>query len=192
VIERAARRGYPVIALIGPHGAGKTTLGLALAKALGLPFHDELGREMAGDPSWRAPGRTAEHAQQGFDAELFARERARDLTCAGPRIVETWHPGNLAYAARRSPEVAAAWLPDLRRVVPGTLALPIIASRRTLAARQSEPGDLHFFLEIGLASLRWAADLGAVLLPPVHTDRTSAPILARRVAARLHREFPCV
>jgi hypothetical protein len=191
VTERP-QTGPAVLALIGPHGAGKTTLGLALAEALGLPFHGELGRAMAGDPSWRAPGRTAEHAQRAFDVELFARERARDLSAPGPRLVETWHPGNLAYAARRSPEVAAAWLADLRRVIPGTLALPVLASHRTLAARQSEPGELDFFLEVGHASLRWAADLGAVLLPPVHTDRTSAPVLARRVAARLHREFPCV
>lgn len=184
----------PSLVLIGPHGAGKSTLGRALAVRLGLPFHPELGMELAADPAWRPPGATAADAAAAFDQELFARELARDLAWAGqgPRIVETWHPGNLAYAARRSPRVAAAWLPALARASRrrDVLVLPLTAPRRVLERRQHEPGDLGFFLEVGDAALGWARGLGLPCLPVLDAGGAPPELLAARVVARLSGAAP--
>lgn len=137
------------VVLVGPHGAGKTTLGSELAALTGWTFHDEIGRRLAEDPRARPAGVTPEDAQQQFDDEVFRRERARDLAWSKdqPRIVETWHPGNLAYAACRSPSVCEAWAPRLRRAIDWSRVwvVPVRASVEVLASRRNEPGDLAFF-----------------------------------------------
>lgn len=166
------------VALVGGHGAGKSTVGAALAARLGVPFHDEIGRRLA---AARPEGVTAEHAQEAFDAAVFAEELARDAAWTdGVRVVETWHPGNLAYAARRSPAVVARHLPlDLGPAV----VLPVHVSPAVAAARQNEPGDPAFFREVGLAAEAWARALGIPVLDPLLNDGP----LEVSVAAALRR-----
>jgi hypothetical protein len=170
------------IALVGGHGAGKSTVGAALAAALGVPFHDEIGRRLATD---RPPGQTAEHPQQAFDEAVFSAELARDAAWrSGVRVVETWHPGNLAYAARRSPAVVARNLP---LALGPAVVIPIHASPAVAAARQNEPGDPTFFREVGEAAEAWARALGLRVLDPVRNDGP----LAHSVAAAL-AQLACV
>lgn len=179
-----------IIALIGPHGVGKSTLGALLAERLGLPFDGELGRRLAEDPDWRPAGLGAERAGEAFDAEVMAQELLRDLGRDGQaRVVETWHAGNLAYAARRSPRVAAAYLSALRRAGAGqrVLVLPLLAAPEVLVARQSEPGDAAFYQAVGEDALRWAHRLGLPMAPALRTDRGTPPELARQVLPRLRR-----
>lgn len=181
-----------IVVLLGCHGVGKTTLGAALARHMGVPFHDEVGRRLAEDPALRPRGGTAAEAQSAFDEAVFDEELARDAawSASAGRIVETWHPGNLAYAARRSPRVATERLGAVRasckrgRVV----AIPLVASRGTLARRQSEPGDPAFFRAVGREGVVWARALGLEVLPAIHTDRASADELAERVASILVAE----
>ena len=166
------------IALVGGHGAGKSTVGAALARALGVPFHDEIGRRLA---ERRPAGVTAAHAQEAFDREVFAEELARDAAWSGGvRVVETWHPGNLAYAARRSPSVVASYLP---LALGPAVVIPILVSPEVAAARQSEPGDPAFFREVGDAAQAWAHDLDLRVLDPVRNDGP----LALSVAAAVGR-----
>ena len=178
-----------ILALIGPHGVGKTSLGERLAARLHLPFDEELGRALAADPAWRPAGATAADAAARFDEELFGRELSRDLRRgAQPRVVETWHLGNLAYAARRSPEVVAAWRAQLRTHCGGqpALILPLLAPREVLARRQNEAGDLSFFIEVGEDARRWADALGLPCLPPVDTSQAPPEQLAADLATKLN------
>lgn len=184
-----------IVVLVGPHGAGKTTLGRALAEATGWPFHDEIGRRLAAEPSLRPEGLTAEGAQAAFDEAVFRAELERDRAWGhahgggATRIVETWHPGNLAYARHRSAEVALAWEAQLRAAFDGpTVAVvPLAASRAMLAARQSEPGDLEFFLRVGESASECARELGGTLMPVTRTDRESPARLAAELVPQLLR-----
>jgi hypothetical protein len=174
-----------IIVLIGAHGAGKTTLGHALARRMGIPFHDEIGRRLAADQSWRPTGTTAQDPQQTFDERVFGAELERDDAWPGEtaRIVETWHPGNLAYAERRSPAVPAQFLDQVRSRCRETtpIVVPLLASRAALARRQSEVGDLGFFVQVAERAAAWAARLGLTMLQPVRTDRATPEDLARCV-----------
>lgn len=173
------------IVLVGCHGAGKTTIGTMLAQRLGLPFHDEIGRSLAEDRRWRASG-TAADAQPAFDDEVFRREIARDRHVGG-RVVETWHAGNLAYAARRSPAVVSRWLDTLQASSGGAIVVvPLWAPFDVLRARQSEPGDLAFFVEIARDTLIWVERLGLASLAPVDTSAACPNDLAEHVMRGLH------
>jgi predicted ATPase len=183
------------LVLIGPHGAGKSTLAAELSRRLGWPLHPELGRSLAADPQWRPAGRTAADDSEAFDRELFARELERDLSHDGsPRIVETWHPGNLAYAAFRAPIQAAAWLQALRRSArrQPSLVVPLTATPAVLAQRQSEPGDPAFYQQVGQASQRWARDLGLPYLSPLDSSELAVDALATAVLRHLrwHTSLP--
>ena len=63
------------LVLIGPHGAGKTTLGHRLSELLGWPFHDEIGRRLLAEPD---AGEDATCRGLDFDARVLALELERD------------------------------------------------------------------------------------------------------------------
>ncbi|MFN7146351.1 MAG: AAA family ATPase [Myxococcota bacterium] len=160
------------IVLVGMHGAGKTTIGRALATRLRVPFHEEVGRVLA--ETIRPPERTAADCWVAVDEAVFDAELARDAAWApgAPRVVETWHPGNLAYAARRSPLLASRKLGEVRAALVRhpAVVLPVRVPSALAAARQHERGELDFFAAVGLEAEGWAARLGLCLLPPVVND----------------------
>ena len=180
-----------IIVLLGPHGVGKTTLGRALERELGWPFHDEIGRRLAADPSLRPAGRSAEAPQLEFDLRVFAEELARDVAFdhaeRGPRIVESWHFANIAYAARRSPSVAAAMLAHTRVAVgrQPVYVVPLRATDALLDERHTEPGSPTFFRRVARNAWRLAIALGGHPLPPVHTDEGTPEELATLMAPHL-------
>ncbi len=180
------------IVLVGPHGVGKSAVGRSLAAALSLPFHAELGEELA--RVRRTPEETAAAPQEEFDADLFELEVARDAAWgeSSDRVVESWHPGNLAYAEARSPSL----LPRLLRRVQGAcvgsrvVVVPLEATLTTLAERQHEPGPLDFFIRVGREAPTWARRLGFTVLPPVSTDGRSVADLTYEIVTQLkhHQE----
>ena len=184
------------IVIIGPHGVGKTTLGNELARALGIPFHEEVGWKLARDPQFRPQGKTAADNQEAFDAVVFDEELRRDEASAGTsRVIETWHPGNLAYAAKRSPVIVSKHLSQIacccRRH--RTIVIPLTAPMEALAARQHEPGPLDFFLEVGRQARAWSEKLGLKTLAEVESHHRSPRDLAEELASVVTRleEEPC-
>ncbi len=178
-----------IVALIGCHGSGKTTLGRALAARLGWTFDGEIGGRLAADPRLRPSDATAADEQTAFDDAVFREELARDAV-RDPRVhrlVETWHPGNLAYAAARSASVVQRSLPAVAASIARQPAavIEVLAPDDVIARRKSEPGRLAFFLEIGAAARAWATRLGLPVIAHAFTHERSAGELADDIAGEV-------
>jgi hypothetical protein len=168
------------IVLIGPHGVGKTTWGTNAAKRFGIRFDGEIGRELREERLLHNPDAHALSHDPMFDREVLEREWQRDLAQPGSlRIVETWHPGNLAYAYFRSPAVYDAWFgliaEHLRAAPTRAVAIALRMSHGNARKRLSEPAPnpnemIRFFRRVGLQAEDIAARLGIEVLGPVKTD----------------------
>lgn len=170
------------VVLIGPHGAGKTTVGRLVAAELGCRFEGEIGATLRREALARDPGQHAIASQEAFDEEVFRREIARDdeAVRGRARVIETWHPGNAAYAMGRSPGAFGRWLPRLRsaaaRSARTTWVQPLRIGRDAAMARLTEPGPdaealLDFFRAVGEAAGHLARAWGLRVLPAIDTDR---------------------
>ena len=187
------------VVLVGPHAAGKTTLGRRLARHLGWTFHEELGRKLRQQALLEDPDAHAARGRADFDRRVIQAEIDRDQQWddGEDRVVETWHPGNVAYACHRSPEVAR----DLEEQVLGVVHLhehvlvqPLLVRPSTVRRRLSEPGPVDdlvaFFSVVAEEALVLVRRWGLPLLEPVWTDRVTEEealsALVRNLGCRLH------
>lgn len=170
---------FDTIVLIGCHGSGKTTLGQNLAQVLGWPFHDEIGRRLREERLSMDQEAHAQQEQPDFDQAVWEQECHRDHTALVPRVVETWHPGNLAYMKARSPALFAHVFAQVKKWVQSqgrrVLVQPLKISMETLRRRLTEPGpcDASFFEflhSIESSSSILAHELGLFVASPLHTD----------------------
>lgn len=179
------------IVLVGCHGAGKSTLGALLAERLAVPFHDETGRRLAESLRHRPEGVTAADAQQGFDEQVMRLELERDESWAldGLRVVETWHPGNLAYAELRGSRVDDLTRARILRRIQRekTLLVLVHADECVLRARQSEPGDIGFFVEVAMRACTIARRLG--MPAPITID--SGVLSPEQAASKVVEALSC-
>ncbi len=156
-------------------------MGTNIAARLGWQFDPEIGEALRRKALARHASAHARQPQPWFDCRVFLAEIARDRERGTqPRVVETWHPGNLAYACRRSPRVALAFLPYLRAILARqadrVLVQPLDVGRETLQTRFREPGPTggdfqEWMLEVGRDAPRIARDLGLTVLGTIRTDR---------------------
>ncbi len=91
----------PIIVITGVQASGKTTLGKALAsEGEVFEYFPEIGGQLR-----RAVDFNVLEKRESFDTLVFENELKRDaklLQCPRIPVVETWHIGNLAYAAVRN------------------------------------------------------------------------------------------
>lgn len=169
--------------IVGPHGVGKSTLGKRVAALCGIPFHDELGYRLTRN---RAASAKASDAQVDVDHDIFAHELARDAAWVPERhrIVESWHPGNLSYACRRSASVVQRywWAVTHQAALLDAVCLPLDAADDVLRSRQHEPGDPAFFHAVGREAAHWALRIGMPCMAVTHTDSLSIDATAERLA----------
>lgn len=104
-----------IIVTNGQHGAGKTTIGRFVAGALNSIFASEIGGALRQEVSYNALESATDFDREVMRRELLRDHELRENPIAAPYVVETWHTGNLAYALLRSPELASAYLDELRK-----------------------------------------------------------------------------
>ncbi len=172
----------PDLVLLGAHAAGKSTAGESLARLAAVPFDDEIGKRLAFDPAW-ALGSEADERDADFDREVFAREIARDAMARGPRIVESWHPANLAYAEARNESLVAPLFTQARRSAASRFAVAVFlrADDATRRQRATEAGDPAFFARVARRSLLWCDRLGIPVVGTIDTSNTCPITVARSV-----------
>ena len=128
--------------------------------------------------------------------EETARD-ARHGQGGGTRIVETWHPGNLAYAEARSPEVAPRWGDRLRHHAgrtPGLLVVPLVIDRATIQDRLTEQGPRNlseWLWRVGLRAQEISRQWGLPMLNPVCTVGRSVMESRDQILEELHGKGFC-
>jgi len=153
------------IVLLGMHASGKTTAGKFL-ESRGFSFFPEIGELIR-----RQVDFDFLTSIEWFDKEVMDRELTRDqevLNSPQPPAIETWHIGNIAYAAIRSPRIAEIYFGELQRQIdsiePRCLLFQI--SEETFRTRSKEPvisgtedDRLRFFLQVQANLLHILSDL---------------------------------
>lgn len=185
------------IILIGPHAAGKTTLGRRIAAVLGCRFDDEIGERLRRTALAHDPSAHAQLQQDSFDEQVIQHELARDTAqeaCHDSRVVETWHIGNLAYAQQRSPTVAARWERAIETAIQRAcdrnrvIIQPLRIEEATLHKRQSEPGPAdiaRFFIDVAMRAERLSAEFGLAVASPLFTDRLDVDAALRQILSQV-------
>ena len=187
------------IVLVGPHASGKSTLGHRLAKLLGWSFHSELGLKLRKEALATNSKAHAAHSDESFDRLIFAQEAQRDRLNLTPRVIETWHIGNLAYVEHRTPQLRAELLesitPLLLRQSPRTLFIPLSISRETLATRLHEPSSenkedfISFLSSVGSRATQLIDELQLQRTPYIHTDHTASETSLLQICRELQTQL---
>lgn len=186
------------LVLIGPHGAGKTTLGQIVAARLGIAFVGEIGKALRMRELEKDRNHHALVPLPFFDEKIMRLEMRRDICVEGSRVIETWHPGNLAYCRERTPTVYRLYRSLIATHIaslPGkTFIQPLCVARHVARLRQTECGgtgeELHdFFWRVAEQAEIITHELGLHTLPPVNTDQASPKACSETIIFNLQQSI---
>lgn len=167
------------LVFIGPHGSGKSTLGKALARRLHWQFDEEIGYYLRQKALALDPEAYAQKHQPNFDIKVIQEELKRDNLVTDFRVIETWHPGNFAFAEARSPEVVSQFKPVVDKIISKqrkyTLVQPLSISLEIAISRFNEPGTdrvqlAHWFMRVGKRAIEIAHEWDLQVCPTILTD----------------------
>ena len=170
------------LVMIGCHGSGKTTLGKLIAHQLGWNFCEEIGEKLRRSLQEKDANQHAAVPNPSFDRAVIQSEIDRDKEHTYPRVIETWHPGNLAYARARSPNEYAALeasvISSIQPYLDRTLVIPLYMPFEEFKNRIHEPGPRNnmfysFLYQIQDDSLLMAQDLGLSFIPRINTAKNT-------------------
>jgi nicotinamide riboside kinase len=189
-----------ILVFIGPHGAGKTTLAQLVAKKLGWRFDHEIGRMLREKALEKDSNDHALASQEEFDKKVIRSEILRDRKNVFPRIVETWHPGNFAYAKLRSPDVVKNFERTIKKHIYNlrsqVLMQPLRIFKSTALRRLSEPGPdpvqlVDFFHRVAKEAEELSECWGLRKLPVLYTDEASTKALSEQICHKLAKLDLC-
>lgn len=140
--------------ICGPHCSGKTSIIRDLGKEFpALITGHEIGKEFY--YKRKAAGFSTDSAGEKFEFEVADAELSRDhgLSVGSHALMETWHPGNLAYALMRNPAAAprlASYIKSSSRIIGSgrVIGVRILVSRENISKRTRTFADAP----------EWAAD----------------------------------
>ncbi len=184
------------LVLAGPRFAGKTTLGLVLARTLAWTYHGGLFAELTtlDDASDEPQG------PKNLGLRVVAAEVRRDNTWSerreeggwAPRIVESWHPGNAAYVTLVHRDRASVVVPALLDIVagePDPVVQPLDASDDALLVRLRRAGrppeHLATIREHQAQERELIEGWGLPVLPTVDTSQATVSESLSHVVAHL-------
>ena len=168
------------LVMIGCHGSGKTTLGKLIAHQLGWDFCEEIGAKLRRSLQEKDAHQHAAVPNPDFERAVIQSEIERDKGHTYPRVIETWHPGNLAYARMRSPNEYAALetfvINAIQPYLDRTLVIPLYIPFEEFKPRIHEPGPRNnmfysFLYQIQDDSLLMAQNLGLPFVPQIDTSQ---------------------
>jgi dephospho-CoA kinase len=106
-----------LVILNGPQGSGKSSVAKQISSLTGIEYLDEIGAKLRA----QSPD-TCLDSTESFDREVMRQELLRDGNIlrngdALTYLVETWHPGNLAYSMERSPGLIPVYLKEYKKQI---------------------------------------------------------------------------
>ena len=189
---------HTIIALIGPHSSGKTTIGNILAHFLDWRFDDEIGYKLRIEALAKSENNHADKSPPDFDWTVALAEIERDRKRNYNAVVETWHPGNLSYIQSRNPEqyefIKCKIQTHLEDYQSHIIIIPLNITVDTLKKRQHELGpSAEYFWNVGKQAHKESQRLELEILEPVQTDSGyTAEECAEQIIARLRRRYKFV
>lgn len=143
-----------VIYICGPHCSGKSSI---LKKLYEDKILTEWGPEIGKELYYQRRLDTEAQGEK-FELEVSALEQERDRDYLNKNEVigiETWHPGNLAYAAVRNPEIVPALIQNMKKspLIHKAYGIRFTISPETIAKRTKTFQDnrewaTHFYKKI--------------------------------------------
>ncbi|MGV6851622.1 MAG: AAA family ATPase [bacterium] len=184
--------------LIGPSGAGKSSISKLLARRTNWDYHDEIGRNiyerLLQDNSIIAGLDISKES----DLYISKEEAKRDSSSYYPRIIESWHPANFAYAQIRNNLSHLTRDPiyknieeNIERSKKSTFIQPLsidietIKKRCNLGHGSSSTAEAIFYKKIFSITLKWCKHFNLRILPEVSTNSINTPMAAEKILENL-------